>query len=422
MSGENRVPDAPAEKCGEVSLAHRVQELELANAGLERALRVKDEFLTNMSHELRTPLTVIIGQSEILRDEIHGTLNEAQQKAVRSVESSGRHLLTLINDILDLSKLEAAMLEIYPEKVNVEMLCSSCLLYVKQEVYRKRLSIGMTLDPVVSSFEADPRRVRQMLVNLLVNAVKFTPEGGEVMLEVTGDREQHCIRFTVRDTGVGVTDDDLERLFTPFVQVGSNLNRRYEGTGLGLALVKQLARLHGGGVAVTSQVGVGSRFTVTLPWDDVGSRGGSTVSLTATLPEPDTLAPFFEAPLILVVDDSPATIEMMQGYLRTAYRVIGACSGAEAVAAASSDSPALILMDIQMPVMDGLEAIGRIRQLSGTAGRVPIIALTALAMRGDRERCLNAGADDYLSKPVSMKDLNTRIRSLLTEGPRKEQP
>ncbi len=406
--------DITQRKQSEEALACRSRELADANELLEQALRVKDEFLTSTSHELRAPLTVIIGQSEILRDEIHGKLNEKQLKAVRSVESGGRHLLSLINDILDLSRIEAAMLELYPETVNVEMLCASCLMFVKQEAHGKEVSVGLTLDPLVSSFQGDPRRVRQILVNLLVNAVKFTPQGGEVGLEVTGDRERRRICFTVRDTGVGVADDDLERLFIPFVQLDSRLNRGHEGSGLGLALVKQLSRLHGGTVTVTSRVGMGSRFTVTLPWEEVDSGSGSPPRFPPAIPEPGPLAPFPHAPLILVVDDSSATVEMMQGYLRNRdYRVIGATSGAAALAAVRSDSPTLVLMDIQMPGMDGLEAIRQIRALPPPEGEVPIIALTALAMRGDRERCLEAGADDYLSKPVSMKNLNDQIRTLL---------
>ena len=405
-------------KSNEDILIRKNRELESANAALELALRVKDQFLTNMSHELRTPLTVIIGQSEILRDEIHGGLNEAQQKAVKSVESSGRHLLSLINDILDLSKIEASMLELYPETVDVGQLCASCLNYVKQELHRKLLTVSMTLDPVASSLRADPRRIQQILVNLLVNAVKFTPQGGEVGLEVIGYREKGLICFTVRDTGVGIAATDIERLFTPFVQVGSTSTRPNEGSGLGLALVRQLARLHGGTVTVTSEVGCGSRFTVTLPWEGSSEPGCDAVVPTLPAPPPERggSASLHQAPLILVVDDSPATIEMMQGYLNHSnFRVIIASGGAEAVASVRDNSPDLVLMDIQMPGMDGLEAISRIRKLPGSVGKLPIIALTALAMRGDQERCLAAGADDYLSKPVSMKKLNIQIRDLLAK-------
>ena len=409
--------DITRRKEDEELLVRRSRELDGANVALEQALRLKDKFLTNMSHELRTPLTVIIGQSEILRDEIHGMLNGAQQKAVRSVENSGRYLLALINDILDLSRIEASMLELYPERVDVGELCSSCLSFVKQELHQKQLVVSMTLDPIASSLWADPRRIKQILVNLLVNAVKFTPPGGKVELEVTGHREEGKISFVVRDTGVGIAAADLERLFTPFVQVENSPAHRYVGSGLGLALVKQLTRLHGGSVTVVSEVGGGSQFTVTLPWEkDMWKGSDATIAFPVANSEVVTLAPLSDAPLILVVDDSPATIEMMQQYLtHSTYRVIVASGGAEGVAAVQSDDPALVLMDIQMPGMDGLEAIGRIRSLPDVRGKVPIIALTALAMRGDRERCLAAGADDYLSKPVSMKDLNIRIRNLLTK-------
>jgi PAS domain S-box-containing protein len=402
-------------KLNEEELARRTRELADANESLERALRMKDEFLTCMSHELRTSLTVIIGQAEILAEEIHGALNGTQQKAVRSVESSGRHLLMLINDILDLSKIEAAMLELYPETISVEMLCSACLMFVKHDANRKRLAVSMTIDPSVTNLRADPRRIKQILVNLLVNAVKFTSEGGAVGLEVFGDWRRCQLSFTVWDTGIGIAAGDLDRLFQPFVQVDSRLTRQYDGTGLGLALVERLARLHDGRVAVTSEVGKGSRFTVTLPWEENATNSNSVAPMPGeVVTDIDSKVPLPEAPLILVVDDSPATVEMMQGYFRNSnYRVTAVASGKEAVSRARSGRPSLILMDIQMPGMDGLEAIRRIRRLSGPVARVPIIALTALAMQGDRERCLVAGADEYLSKPVSMTELKIQIRKLL---------
>jgi signal transduction histidine kinase/ActR/RegA family two-component response regulator len=391
------------------------RELELRRGQAEAANRAKSMFLATMSHELRTPLTVIIGQAEILCEKIHGSLNATQQKAVRSVESSGRHLLSLINDILDLSKIEAAMLELYHETVSIEALCSACLMFVKHDAQRKRLTVSMSLDPAVSSFRADPRRVKQLLVNLLINGVKFTPDGGAVGLEVTGDRERRLLTFTVWDTGIGIAAEDLEQLFKPFVQVDSSLTRQYEGTGLGLALVEQLVRLHGGSVSVASEVGKGSRFTVTLPWEENETpQNGASLPCGEVVTEPGIETSLPGAPLILVVDDSPATVEMMLGYLRNSdYRVTAVSSGEEAVALTRSCFPSLILMDIQMPGMDGLEAIRRIRRLPGPASRVPIIALTALAMQGDRERCLAAGADEYLSKPVSMTELKIRIHNLL---------
>ena len=398
------------------ALVRRTKELDTANNALERALRLKDEFLTCMSHELRTPLAVIIGQAEILSEEIHGTLNQIQHKAVRSVESSGRHLLALINDILDLSKIEAAMLELCPEPVNVEQLCSAGVMFIKHDAHCKRLAVSMTLDPAVLSLQADPRRIKQILVNLLANAVKFTPEGGAVGLEATGDQERHLITFTVWDTGVGIAPENLDRVFRPFVQVDNYLARRHDGTGLGLALVEQLAQLHGGDVTVVSTVGKGSRFTVTLPWDENKNHENERITLQHRADASETVAEgsIPDAQLILVVDDSRATAEMMLGYLQSRnYLVSAVSSGEEAVALARSGLPALILMDIQMPGMDGLEAIRQIRRLPGAAAGVPIIALTALAMQGDREQCLAAGADEYLSKPVSMKVLNAQIRKLL---------
>ena len=256
------------------SLAQRVEErtaeLRMTNAELARVSHLKDEFLANMSHELRTPLNAILGMTEALRDEIYGALGERQSKAVGTIEESGRHLLNLISDILDLSKTEAGEMKLEIVAVSVESACQASLQLVRQMTLQKRLKVSLTLDSGVTILEADERRLKQILINLLSNAVKFTPEGGELGLEVVGDGENKVVRFTVWDTGIGIAPEDAERLFKPFTQLDSSLSRRYEGTGLGLSLVHRLAEMHGGGVSLESQVGVGSRFTVSLPWREPG--------------------------------------------------------------------------------------------------------------------------------------------------------
>lgn len=235
---------------------------------------MNEAFLTGMGHELRTPLTVIIGQAEILRDGIFGSLNEAQQKSVLSIENSGRHLAALIRDSIDLARIEAAGLELASDTVHVEQLCASSLTAVNQEALRKRLAVSATRDPAVTWLRGDSGRIKQILVNLLVNAVTITPEGGRIGLDLAGDRERRQVRFTVWDTGGGIAANDLEKLFTPFVQGESRPPCRHESSCLGLALARQLARLHGGEVAATSEAGIGSRFTVTLPWaEEVTARG-----------------------------------------------------------------------------------------------------------------------------------------------------
>ena len=408
-----------------VSLAQRVAErtLELsqANAELARAARLKDEFLASMSHELRTPLSAILGMSETLQEQVLGPMNEDQMECAYDIEESGRHLLALINDILDLSKIEAGKTELILDRVVVEDLCQASLRMVKQTAHKKSLKLISTLDNMVMDLEADERRLKQILVNLLSNAVKFTPDGGQVGLEVMGDSTQQTITFTVWDTGIGIAEEDTGRLFQPFVQLDSRLSRQYAGTGLGLALVYRLTKLHGGSVSLESKVGQGSRFIISLPWrralldslDDegeyvLGELVGDQAAETDLVENNEA-----ELPKVLVAEDNLSLIKTVAKYLSTkGYNVIEALNGVEALAQARAYQPNIILMDIQMPDMDGLEAIHHLRMTDETA-QVPIIAVTALAMSGDREKCMAAGANAYLSKPVSLTELVKTIESLL---------
>jgi signal transduction histidine kinase len=402
------------------SLAQRVEErtteLRVANEKLARAARLKDEFLANMSHELRTPLNAILGVSEALREQVYGQLNEKQLQALRDVEESGHHLLALINDILDLSRIEMGKLELEMVPVHVEGVCQASLHFINQMAQRKRLEVFTNLDGAVATIQADERQLKQILVNLLSNAVKFTPEGGKIGLEVVGNAEQEAAYFTVWDNGMGIADENLERLFQPFVQLDSSLSRPYSGAGLGLALVQRLVNLHGGSISVESESGKGSRFTVALPWpaENLAERAEAeslTAEQTPKLSGAQPLIPVSNGKcqatsrLILLAEDNESSIRTVSDYLSVkGHRVIVVRNGGAAVDLARKERPEVILMDIQMPGMDGLEAIRRIRaevELSKT----PIIALTALAMRGDREKCLAAGANDYLSKPIHLKKL-----------------
>lgn len=234
---------------------------------LAKVARLKDEFLASMSHELRTPLNSILGMTEALQDEIYGEISERQQKALRTIDTSGRHLLALINDILDLAKIESGQVELVIDAVDLAAVCESTIRLVQPTATKKAITIEHHHDADVKVMMADGRRVKQILINLLSNAIKFTPQGGRVGLEIVGSRTPcSAITFTVWDTGVGIPEEAREHLFEPFVQVDSSLSRRYEGTGLGLALVKRMAELHGGTVAVESQIDQGSRFIVKLPW------------------------------------------------------------------------------------------------------------------------------------------------------------
>jgi CheY-like chemotaxis protein len=382
-----------------------------------------------MSHELRTPLNSILGLSNALGEQILGSLNERQTKAIGTVESSGEHLLSLINDILDLSKISSGMMELDITSVSVKNLCDSSLVFVKQQAFQKKVQIDSKIPQHINNINVEERRIRQVLINLLTNAVKFTPSEGQVnFLVAVGccdtwqgtatipDRiklmNSPMIIFQVVDTGIGIASNDLQRLFHPFVQVSSSLNRQYEGTGLGLALVKQIVELHGGQVMAESEVGKGSCFSVALPYEMSQSSAPESPTVSTTLPpvviDPDN------APLILLAEDNEANIQTFTSYLTAInYRLVVARNGREAVAKVKSDSPDIILMDIQMPEMDGLEAIRLIRADASIAA-IPIIALTALAMEGDRERCLAAGANEYLAKPIKFRQLNTIIQQILT--------
>ena len=386
-------------------LEHRVVD---RTRELERALRAKDEFLASMSHELRTPLNSILGLSESLAENVAGPLNEKQERYVTTIIESGHHLLSLINDILDLAKIEAGQIVLNIEEVNVQRVCQASLRMISEMAHKKNQEVSLEIAADMDVVWGDERRLKQILVNLLSNAVKFTPENGKLGIQVHADREEKRVIFSVWDNGIGIHEKDLQRLFRPFVQLDSSLSRGVTGTGLGLALVTQMVRLHGGSISVDSQPGEGSRFDIILPWEpalvsDAELRLKSTGKFHAIRPD------VMDRPLILIIEDAMETNIMMSDYLESAgYRVLAARDGKTGIDQAKQSHPSLILMDIQMPNMDGLEATRRLRsdpQFRAT----PIIALTALAMPGDRERCLAAGATDYIMKPVSLKSLTQLI-------------
>ncbi len=387
--------------------------LRLANLELERAMRVKDEFLANMSHELRTPLNSILGISESLNENVAGPVNDKQSKYLNIISESGHHLLNLINDILDLSKIGAGRLELSISQFSTEALCQSSLRMVKELAQKKRLNVSYQLDPRVENIQGDERRIKQILVNLLSNAVKFSPEGQSLGLEVTGDPAENQVTFTVWDTGIGISEENIPRLFKPFVQLDSRLSREVGGTGLGLMLVAQLARLHGGNVVVQSELGKGSRFIVSLPWNLVTPSESIEVSESQSGSSLNKPPAQVASSRILLVEDTETIIIYMQDYLETkGFQVTVAHNGNEGVVFAKKILPDIILMDIQMPSMDGFEATKRIRA-EASLKNVPIIALTALAMPGDREKCLQAGMNNYLSKPINLRELHQMLNEYI---------
>jgi signal transduction histidine kinase/ActR/RegA family two-component response regulator len=392
----------------------RTAELEEARTAAESANQAKSEFLASMSHELRTPLNVVLGLVQVMHDGTIGPLTVRQQESLGSVLDSGRHLLALINEVLDLSKIEAGRLQLDIRETNVREVCEASLLMVRAEATARNLVLAMDLHEPSLPLSADPRRLKQILVNLLHNAVKFTPDGGSVSLTVSETAAPPSVCFSVRDTGVGIPPEFISRLFKSFVQIDSSLSRRHAGTGLGLALVDKMTRMHGGSVSVKSEVGRGSVFTVTLPLE-TGRRSATPIRPELARPEArGTALP--GRPLVLVVDDEPTNAKMLATMLNPLNcRIATASDGAMAVDLAAAARPRLIIMDVQMPVMDGLEATRRILANPETA-RIPILALTALAMPDDRVACLEAGVTRYLTKPVRPRELRQAVTEILSKS------
>jgi CheY-like chemotaxis protein/nitrogen-specific signal transduction histidine kinase len=403
-----------------------IQEIAVKNRQLEEASRMKSEFLANMSHELRTPLNAIIGFSEVLKDGLMGELSAQQNEYINDIFSSGIHLLSLINDILDLSKVEAGKMTLELEALQVASLLHAGLQVVREKAMAHRLKLSSKVEDGLNEVWLDERKVKQILYNLLSNAVKFTPEGGEVRVAarrvgreaVPGGSFADYLELGVSDTGIGISAEDQARLFQPFTQIDSTLARRYEGTGLGLAMVKRLAELHGGAVAIQSAPKTGSTFTVWLPWRGPGENPTAadtlppaTVqeSVAPRLPKLEQIstpaAPFASGsgqPVALVVEDDDQAAELLRLQLECGgFRVVHAASAESALKRVTEERPDLITLDIELPGMDGWELLERLKQHPQSVG-VPIIIVSIVA---DRIRGLALGADQVLQKPVGREEL-----------------
>ncbi|WP_008312010.1 PAS domain S-box protein [Leptolyngbya sp. PCC 6406] len=387
-------------------------ELASKNLELERANRLKSEFLANMSHELRTPMTSILGFSSLLEQQVYGDLNERQHLYVNQIHQSGEHLLTLINEVLDLSKIEAGQMNLHLAPIAVDALCQDALTMVGSQAAAKQLMIHRAVQTGLAPLVADELRVRQMLLNLLSNAIKFSQERGEVGLEARRDGDR--ILLTVWDQGVGIPLEKQNLLFQPFQQLDSSLARQYEGTGLGLALTQRLARLHGGNVTLESAAGEGARFTINLPLDcrEESLMGSDTVAQAVYPRAAEMVAQGGLPPLpgqssgqVLLVEDHPVNAMLLEHMLTYwGYETIHVSNGQAALDWLGDHRPTLVLMDVHLPGMDGLEVTRQIRSNPNWES-IPIVATTALARRRDRERCLEAGMQEYLSKPINSAEL-----------------
>jgi PAS domain S-box-containing protein len=378
----------------------------------EQASRLKSEFLANMSHEIRTPMNGIMGMLDLVLEE---PLTGAQRAKVERARESAQALLEIINDILDLSKIEAGRLDLEPAWVDLAALVTDVETLLRPLAAAKGLNLETRLDATLPSrVLADAGRIRQVLINLVGNAVKFTDQGG-VSLE-TAVRGQHGaavdLQFTVRDTGIGIPTDQIPRVFEKFTQLNGASNRRSGGTGLGLSICARLIELMGGHIGVISEPGRGSTFWVDLTLqasEPLVQQPAAPVPAVAPAPIAPDVAPSRH---VLLVEDNPINQQYASAVLRTCGCSVTVVShGRQAVEQVATLMPDLILMDCQMPVMDGYEAARRIRAAGHT---MPILALTANAMAADRQRCMAAGMDDVLVKPIQPEALRAAVTRLHT--------
>lgn len=409
--------------------------LQKTNAELARATRLKDEFLANMSHELRTPLNAVLGIAEGLQAEVFGALTDRQNKALDTIRESGQHLLDLINDVLDFSKIEADKLELSVEQVSIRTVGETSLRFVQPLAFKKRIAMEFSLPAPLQGLEiaVDERRLRQTLINLLNNAVKFTPEGGRVELAIRMEVHQPrpplplagepvilpALCFTVSDTGIGIAPDQLDRLFKSFVQIDSTLNRQYNGTGLGLALVKRLVNLHGGTVGVSSIPGRGSCFAVRLPCADFDTSieaartDGAAHYVNNNCGVP--LHHHSQLPLILLAAHDRAEMHTFTSYLEAKkYRVLTTQDTAKILPLIRAKRPDLLLVDASIPNLDEVLAQGQ-PSADLTQPFMPIMVMTELANSTDREKWEQSGVRACLKKPVKLKVLVATIQQLLDE-------
>ncbi|HYO10214.1 MAG TPA: ATP-binding protein [Tepidisphaeraceae bacterium] len=421
--------DETDRRAAEVALRQHIEQLAQAKATLEKqsaalaeardqadaASRAKSQFLANMSHEIRTPMTAILGYADLLADPATGDAQRQQWTGV--VRRNARHLLELINGILDLSKIESGRMTLESVWCDPAQIVGDVVETLRPRAVEKGLSLRLDFEGAAPRrTTSDPLRLRQVLLNLVGNAVKFT-EAGEVLVRVTSDPADGTLQFEVRDTGIGISAEELARLFRPFTQADESTTRRFGGTGLGLAITRRLVAMLNGTLEVSSEVGIGTTFRVTLPVRTADAaaappaEGSAEAEIYAGAGE---VAPTRLRGSILLAEDAPDTQRLLSVLLGSAgadVTLVG--NGRAAVDAASARPFDLVVMDMQMPEMDGYAATAEMRRRGVTA---PVIALTANARASDRDRCLGAGCDDYLTKPLDVPLLMRRVQHHL--GPR----
>jgi PAS domain S-box-containing protein len=406
------------------------EEIAAKNQQLEQASRMKSEFLANMSHELRTPLNAIVGFSEILKDGLMGSLSSQQKDASVDIFNSGKHLLALINDILDLSKIEAGKMQINLEPTNINALVQSSIQVVREQASLQNLQVSAKIQENLGDIWLDEVKVKQIIYNLLSNAVKFTPAGGRVHIsarkidgyQVTGGRFEHYLEIMVSDSGIGIPEEAQAELFKPFTQIDNSLSRKHQGTGLGLAMVKRMAELHEGSVSLNSITDKGSTFTVLLPWRTANLPGklrtasntdsGVTGNSHAHVAEKTSESSHHHANgelLALIIEDDDQAAEVLRVQLESeGFRIVRASTAEAALAMAGKEHPDLITLDILLPGMDGWEFLEHFKQHPLFAS-TPVVIISIVA---DRGRGLSLGAAHVMQKPIARENLTTALSVL----------
>lgn len=383
----------------EEKVEERTRELDITNKQLQEVSQAKSAFLANMSHELRTPLNSIIGFSEILLEKTFGEMNEKQTKYANNIYTSGKHLLTLINDILDLSKVEAGKIELKIEEFSLQEILTECQTLVKSLAGKKNIWLEVKIEGI-STIKADPVRFKQIMYNLFSNAIKFTPDKGRV--DVTAKPVDEMVQITVQDTGIGIAKEHYEKVFDEFQQIDSSYSKQYQGTGLGLPLTRKLVELHGGKIWLESEPGKGSTFTFTIPQgkgSGVRSQGSG---------EEEILTPEEKGggPVVLVVEDEEQARELLTVYLEEGgYQVAYAVDGEEAIKKAREIKPYAITLDVILPKKSGFEVLQELKILPETRD-IPVIIVS---MIDNKEQGLGLGAVDYLIKPVDKNRLTLSL-------------